>query len=64
MINSTIDALQTSNKFAITTLVKHDGLAETLHKIVDMQTDYSKNIVDTGFVAGNKLFNIIKQKGE
>lgn len=54
--NSAIDAFQTSKKAAIDSLVKHEGLAKTLHKFVDTQTEYTKKAADSMFAAGNELY--------
>lgn len=57
MINTAIESFQAANKIAIDTFVKNEGLAETFHKFVDTQTDYSKNVIDAGFNASTKMFN-------
>lgn len=55
----TVDAVQKSNKQIVTTFVKHEGLADTMIQVIDSQTKFTKDVVDTAvdsFVAFNTLF--------
>lgn len=52
-----IDTIQTTKKILVDTFVKHEMLAKTLHKFVDAQTEYTKNAVDTMFIAANELYD-------
>lgn len=54
--NTAIDVFQTSKKVAIDSFVKHEGLAKTLNKFVDTQTEYTKNAMNAMFTAGNELY--------
>jgi ABC-type uncharacterized transport system substrate-binding protein len=53
---SAMDAVQTSKKIAIDTLVKHEDLNKTLHGFVDAQTEYTKKAYDATIEASQNLY--------
>ena len=60
--NTAIDAVQTSKKMVVDTLVKHEGLATALNKFVDSQTQYTKNAVATGYEVATSIAGIVSTK--
>lgn len=57
--HDTVDAVQKGNKQFVTTFVKHEGLADTMIQVIESQTKFTKDVVDTtvdSFVAFGTLF--------
>jgi hypothetical protein len=62
MLDTAIDAVQTSKKIFVDTFVKHEGLATSLNTFVDAQTEYTKKAVETTINAGNDLYKTVTDK--
>lgn len=62
MFDTAIDAVQTSKKIFVDTVVNHEGLASSLNKFVDTQTAYTKKAVDGAFDAGRDLYKVVTDK--
>lgn len=55
----TVEAVQKGNKQIVTTFVKHEGLADTMIQVIESQTKFTKDVVDStidNIVAFNSLF--------
>jgi hypothetical protein len=46
--NDSIDMVQKGKQQFVTTFVKHDGLADTMNKFIEAQSQYTKQAFDTG----------------
>jgi hypothetical protein len=62
MIDTAIDTVQTSKKIFVDTFVKHEGLATSLNKLVDTQTEYTKKAAGAILDAGNDLYKTVTDK--
>ena len=62
MFDTAIDAVQTSKKIFVDTLVKHEGLASSLNKFVDTQTAYTKKAVENALDTGNDIYKVVTNK--
>ena len=57
--HDTVDAVQKGNKQIVTTFVKHEGLADTMIQVIESQTKFTKDVVNStvdNFVAFSTLF--------
>jgi len=62
LIDTAIDAFQSSKKIAVDTFVKHEELAKTLNHFVETQTEYTKKAVDVSFKTAHDLYGIVSNK--
>ena len=60
--NTAIDAVQTGKKHIVATIVKHENLADTLNKFVDIETVYTKAVVDNATKTFNDVYTILTSK--
>jgi hypothetical protein len=57
--HDTVDMVQKSNKQIVTTFVKHEALADTMIQVIESQTQFTKDMVNSSvdnFVAFSTLF--------
>jgi hypothetical protein len=45
--HDTVDMVQKGNKQIVTTFVKHEGLADTMIQVIESQTKFTKDVVDS-----------------
>lgn len=62
LTKTAIDTVQSAKKMAVDTFVKHEGLAKTLNKFVDTQTEYTKKAAEAAFAAGSQLASTLSDK--
>jgi hypothetical protein len=62
MLDTAIDTVQTSKKIFVDTFVKHEGLATSLNKLVDTQTEYTKKAVGAILDTGSDLYKTVTDK--
>lgn len=57
-----IDVVQTLKKQAVETLVPHDKLKQSLNEFVDIQTKYTKDMVDNFAKTGSSVGSLLMDK--
>lgn len=62
MTTTAIDAVQTGKKQIVNTVVRHEGLAETINKFVDIETQYSKALVENTFNTMTGFYTLFTSK--
>jgi hypothetical protein len=60
--NTAIDAVQTSKKHIVATFVKHENLADTINKFVDIETSYTKALFDNTNKTLSDMYSIFTNK--
>ena len=60
--NTAIDAVQTGKKQFVTTFVRHETLADTINKFVDIETTYSKAVIDNASKTFSDFYTILTNK--
>ena len=60
--HTAIDTIQTGKKYAVTTTVKYEPLADIIIKFVDVQTQYTKNFIDSLITTGTSLVELSMTK--
>jgi hypothetical protein len=60
--NTTIDMVQTGKKQAISTIVRHEGLADTFHKYIDAETIYTKSLFDNATNTMTEFYALFSKK--
>jgi len=58
LAHTAIDTFQTGKKFAITSTVKYEPLADIMNKFVDEQTSYTKTFIDSLLTTGTKMVEL------
>lgn len=62
LAHTAIDTFQTGKKYAVTTTVKYEPLADIMIKFVDVQTQYTKNFIDSLITTGTSLVELSMTK--
>ena len=62
MFDTAIDAVQSSKKVFVDTVVKNEGLASSLNKFVDTQTAYTKQAVEATLSIGSDVYKTFTSK--
>lgn len=57
-----IDAVQAGKKQIVTTVVRHEGLADTINRFVDAETAYTKSLVDNTTHVMNDFYTLFTSK--
>jgi len=60
--DTVIDAVQTSKKNFVNTVIQHKGIADALNQFVDAQTAYTKAAVTAGTQAVTSIGTIVSSK--
>jgi len=60
--HSTIDMVQTGKKQIVSTVVKHETLADTINKFVDAETAYTKALFDNTFNTMTGFYSLLTSK--
>lgn len=59
---NTIDTVQSGKKQIVNTMVRHEGLADTINKFVDAETAYTKSLVDNTTNVMNNFYTLFTSK--
>lgn len=62
LAHTAIDTFQTGKKFAITSTVKYEPLADIMTKFVDEQTAYTKTFIDSLITTGTRMVELSMSK--
>lgn len=57
-----VDAVQTAKLQFVSAFVKHEGLADTMTKFVEAQTEYTKSVLDTNIDTMTNFGTLITKK--
>jgi hypothetical protein len=60
--HTAIDAVQTGKKQIVSTVVKHETLADTINKFVDAETAYTKALFDNTVNTMTGFYNLFTNK--
>lgn len=60
--HSAIDMVQTGKKQIVSTVVKHETLADTINKFVDAETAYTKAIFDNTINTMTGFYSLVTSK--
>lgn len=62
MSHTAIDAVQAGKKQIVSTVVKHEGLAQSINRFVDAETAYSKAFVESMSSLVNDFHSLFTSK--
>lgn len=54
-VDTALDAIQTAQKEAVKTFVKHEAIAKSLNELVDTQSKFARDAVKTGTDVATKV---------
>ena len=57
-----VDAVQTGKLQFVSAFVKHEGLADTMTKFIEAQTEYTKSVLDTNIDTMMNFGTLITKK--
>lgn len=60
--HTAIDTVQTGKKQIVSTIVKHETLADTINKFVDAETAYTKALFDNTINTMTGFYSLISSK--
>lgn len=63
-VDTALDAIQTAQKEAVKTFVKHEAIAKSLNELVDVQSKFARDAVKTGTDVATKVGTELTKVGQ